>query len=160
MLDVDRDGPALLATVEAAVEENLGMAMIFTLISTLKEAAEALIAERLAPKTVVAETRKPAGSELLDGVRAQSRPITGRGTPITEEVFMTWRREYRETLRKERLTVKQAEEEELRKKLGKTGREEKKLTGREILERGLAQVDIEPDETELDVDGMKVVEDD
>ncbi len=44
--DVQEDKGNLLSSLEPTIEENLGMAMIFSLVSTLKDAAELLISER------------------------------------------------------------------------------------------------------------------
>src|SRR5271163_2811274 len=46
LLDVTEDKATLLAALDATVEESLGMAMVFTLVSTLKDTAETLISER------------------------------------------------------------------------------------------------------------------
>ena len=45
-LDIQEDKARLLDALQETIEENMGMAMIFSLVSTLKDAAELLIAER------------------------------------------------------------------------------------------------------------------
>ncbi|RMZ87758.1 hypothetical protein DV736_g5015, partial [Chaetothyriales sp. CBS 134916] len=45
-LDVGSDKARLLEDLQSIIEESLGMAMIFTLVTTLKESAEQLIIDR------------------------------------------------------------------------------------------------------------------
>ena len=46
LISISEDKGRLLDSLTATIDESLGMAMVFTLVSTLKEAAETLIAER------------------------------------------------------------------------------------------------------------------
>ena len=106
------------------------MAMIFTLVTTLKEAAENLISERQnAVENERQEERKKVEAE-------ENRKF--EGTKVTKETFLAWREKFRKEQAEEDTKKKEEEEAEEKKKVrGKV--EEKKLTGRQLWERGLAK---------------------
>lgn len=121
----DRD--QLLASLEDTVQENLGMAMIFTIVTALKESAEQLVQER---KDVIAQAHEEA---VLAAEREENKKF--HGTRVTPEVFIKWR----EGFLKEMEEKKQREEEEKLAELKKAKvKEPVKLTGKQLWERGLA----------------------
>jgi hypothetical protein len=153
-LDVAEDKARLLESLEPTIEESLGMAMVFTLVTVLKESAEQLIAERQkAVENEREEEQKQAEAE-------ENRKF--EGTKVTAETFLAWRDKFRkeqEAAERQRREEEEAEE----KKKGRGRVEEKKLTGRQLWERGLAkgeegEGEIDPDEADaLDgIDKLKV----
>ncbi|XXG99053.1 hypothetical protein Hte_005387 [Hypoxylon texense] len=123
---VAADKERLLKGLEDTIQENLGMAMIFTVVTTLKEEAEQLVAER---RAAVARARE---EDLLAAEREENKKF--HGTPVTPETFMKWREGFlREMEEKER-----REEEERLAELKKAKvKEPVKLTGKQLWERGL-----------------------
>jgi hypothetical protein len=148
--DVAADKEQLLSSLTDTVEENLGMAMIFTVVSTLKEAAEQLIAERQAVARQVQEQK------ILAAEAEENKKF--HGTPVTPETFAKWRIEFKKEMEEARKREEEAEEAaEKKKNRGKETVE--RLTGKELWERGLAgKVDEEYDEDDddsLPVDGVE-----
>jgi len=140
------DREQLLAGLTDTIKENLGMAMVFTLVSTLKEAAEQLIQDRRDAAAKVKE------EELLAAEREENKKF--HGTPVTPETFLKWREDFlREMAEKE-----QREEEERLAELKKAKiKEPVKLTGRQLWERGLAgKVDEDAEEEDgMPTEGME-----
>ncbi|OTA82370.1 hypothetical protein M434DRAFT_37170 [Hypoxylon sp. CO27-5] len=123
---VSADKEQLLKGLEDTIQENLGMAMIFTLVTTLKEEAEQLIADR---KAAAAKVHEEA---ILAAEREENKKF--HGTPVTPETFMKWR----EGFLKEMEEKQRKEEEEKLAELKKAKvKEPVKLTGRQLWERGL-----------------------
>ena len=127
-LDVQDDRDRLLEALQPTMEENMGMAMVFTLVSALKESAELLMAERA--NAVQAE------KEMAAAQAEEEENRKFRGTPVNRDTFLEWnarfQKEIQETEQRER------EEKEAEDKKKRSGKEEKKLTGRQLWERGLA----------------------
>lgn len=147
-LDIQSDKPALLSALTPTIEENMGMAMVFTLVSTLKECAEALIQERLDAAQAVKEVIAAKAEE------EENRKFQGEA--VTRESFLNWRKGFaKEMEEEERAKVEEREAEDKKKRVG---REEKKLTGRELWEKGLAGKAGEEDE-DVEGDGEELVED-
>lgn len=147
---VSSDKDALLAGLEETIQENMGMAMVFTLVTTLKENAEQLILDRRA------ETAKKKEEALLAAEREENKKF--HGTPVNPETFWKWREGFLKEMEEERL---KAEEERLAEMKKARVKEEKKLTGKQLWERGLAGKDI--DEGDEDdgaladgVEGLKI----
>ena len=115
-LDVSEDKARLLQSLEPAIEESMGMAMVFTLVSTLKEAAEALIAEREAQAQALRDVEARKAEE------EENRKF--HGTAVTRESFLAWREKFRNELAEK--AVKEQEEQEAEDKK-KRGRLEEKL---------------------------------
>jgi len=136
--DIQEDKPNLLESLEPTIEENLGMAMVFTLVSTLKDGAELLIAERQQAAQAVIDTEKAKVEE------EENRKF--HGTPVTRESFLAWSRRFKEELIEAEKRRKEEQEVEDKKKRGV--KEEVKLTGKQLWERGL--VGKIPDEEEGD----------
>ncbi|KAI1137020.1 RWD-domain-containing protein [Hypoxylon sp. FL0543] len=123
---VAADKERLLKGLEDTIQENLGMAMIFTLVTTLKEEAEQLVADRKA------EDAKAHEEALLAAEREENKKF--HGTPVTPETFMKWR----EGFLKEMEEKQRREEEEKLAELKKAKvKEPVRLTGRQLWERGL-----------------------
>lgn len=126
--NVQEDKEQLLANLESTIEESMGMAMVFTLVSTLKELAEQLILDRQR----AVEQEKEAEAQKAE--EEENRKF--HGTAVTRETFMQWRESF----------LKEQEEEERRRqeealvdnKGRKVAKEEPRLTGKQLWERGLA----------------------
>lgn len=128
LLDVSEDKAQLLESLEPTIEESLGMAMVFTLVTALKEAAEALIVER--------QNQAQALRDAEAQKREDEENRRFRGTAVTRERFLEWRDRFRREMEeKERLLKEEEETEEKKKRGGKV--EEKKLSGKQLWERGL-----------------------
>ncbi|KAG5923900.1 hypothetical protein E4U53_003491 [Claviceps sorghi] len=134
--NISNDREELLSLVQETIQENLGMAMIFTVVSTIKDHAEQMIQDR---KDTVARAQEELA---LAAEREENKKF--HGTQVTPETFLKWREGFmREMEEKERL-----EEEERLAELKKARvKEPVKLTGRQIWQRGLAgNADEEADE--------------
>ncbi|KAI5287456.1 hypothetical protein KEM54_005987 [Ascosphaera aggregata] len=127
-LNIHEDKARLLNALESTIEDNLGMIMIFSIVDTLKESAELLISER--QKAVTAE--KMMHAEKAE--REENRKF--HGTPVTRETFLEWREKFIKEMQEKEQQEKEEREAEEKKKRGP--KEEKKLTGRQLWERGLA----------------------
>ena len=137
------DGPLLLSSLEETITESLGQAMIFTLISTLKENTENLIAER--QKAVQAEEDK----ERAKAEEAENAKFHGRA--VTRESFLAWREKFQEEMEKIEEDKRKEEEEHMGKKEMARSKEVK-LTGKQLWEQGLVG---KVDEDEGDGEGEK-----
>jgi hypothetical protein len=126
--DVSSDKERLLSGLSLTIEENIGMAMIFTLVSTLKESAEQLITERQVAKRAEHEQR------ILEAEMEENKKF--HGTPVTPETFKEWRLRFREEM--EQLKNKEDEAEEAAEKRRNRGKEAvERLTGKQLWERGM-----------------------
>lgn len=144
---VATDKEQLLEGLEETIKENLGMAMVFALVTTLKENAEQLVADR---KADVAKAHEEA---LLAAEREENKKF--HGTAVTRETFLKWREDFMKEMEEERIRLEEERLAELKKARVK---EEKKLTGKQLWERGLAgKVDDEDDGGLADgVESLKV----
>ncbi|KAI5466764.1 RWD domain-containing protein [Mariannaea sp. PMI_226] len=129
------DREQLLAGLEETIQENLGMAMIFTIVSALKEAAEQLVQDRKEAAAKVHEEK------LLAAEREENKKF--HGTPVTPETFLKWR----EGFLKEMEENRQREEEERLAELKKAKiKEPARLTGKQLWQQGLVGKVDEDDE--------------
>ena len=123
----------------------MGMAMVFTLVSTVKDCAELLISER-----------QQAVQALKDIEAARAEEEENRkfhGTAVTRESFLAWRERFRREMEEEEQRNREEKELEDRKKRG--AKDESKMTGRELWEKGLVGKVEEDDEGE---DGLGELE--
>jgi hypothetical protein len=143
---VASDKETLLEGITETIEENMGMAMIFTLVSTLKDNAEQLVAERQAAARQVHEQK------LLAIEQEENKKF--HGTPVNPETFMSWREGFRKEMEEVRLKEEEAEEAAEKKK--NRGKETVvQLTGKQLWERGLVgKVEEEEDDEDGVVDGI------
>ncbi|GAA5971721.1 hypothetical protein JCM11641_000699 [Rhodosporidiobolus odoratus] len=118
----------LLDGLAACAEESLGMAMVFTLASQLKE----LLAEMLVKR------RERIAKEDEERFRREEEAVAAkkRGTPVTKESFAVWSKKFEAEL----ASQKQREEEDRIKALPPKEREEakrwyNKLSGRQQFEQ-------------------------
>lgn len=126
--DVQDDKTVLLEALQPTIEENMGMAMIFTVVSTLKDEAELLVCERQKARQAILDIEKSKKEE------EENRKF--HGTSVNRETFLEWRKKFNAELAEEEKRRKEEQEAEDKKKRG--GKEEVKLTGRQLWERGLA----------------------
>jgi len=119
------------------------MAMVFTLVSTLKEAGEQLIADRVAAAEKIRE------EALLAAEREENKKF--HGTPVTPETFTKWR----EGFMKEMEELRKKEEEERLAELKKARvKEPVRMTGRQLWEAGLVGK-VDEDEDDVPVEGVE-----
>lgn len=103
------------------------MAMVFTLVTTLKEEAEQMVVRR----------KEAAAREHEELVLAAEREENKKfhGTPVNPETFLKWRDDFMKEMEEQQ----QREEEERLAELKKARvKEPTRLTGRQLWERGLA----------------------
>jgi hypothetical protein len=131
-----------LSALEPTIEENLGMAMVFTLVSTLKDLAEQLIIER--------QQAKQAQKDLEAKRIEEEENAKFHGTAVTRETFLEWREKFFREMAEEEERRKEEKEAEDRKKRIKP---EEKLTGKQLWERGLVGKVEEEDEEDEGVKG-------
>lgn len=146
-LDIQMDKARLLEALQPTIEENLGMAMVFTLVSTLKDSAELLISERQQAVQALKDVEAQKAEE------EENRKFEGE--KVTRESFLAWRERFSREMT-EAAAKKQAEQEAEEKKKRGGRPEEKKLTGRQLWEQGLAGKVVEDDEEGVDaVEGIE-----
>jgi hypothetical protein len=148
LLDVAEDKTTLLAALDTTVEESLGMAMVFTLVSTLKDTAETLISERQN------QAQQARNAEAAKVDEEENRKF--HGTAVTRDSFLKWRSKFRQEMEDRETAEKEEKEAEERKKRGGKVGDEKKLTGKQLWERGLVGK-VDEDEVEGEVEGVEDV---
>ncbi|KAI0781037.1 RWD-domain-containing protein, partial [Trametes elegans] len=109
-------------------EENLGMAMTFTLVTHIRERLSGLMRER--------EERKRHEEAEKERLAIEAEEARTRGTPVTVESFTAWKVKFDKEMAQKRAR----EEEEKLKGLSPKEREEYKkmqtrLSGRQLFER-------------------------
>lgn len=145
--NVNEDKEQLLSGLDETIQETMGMAMVFTIYSALKEAAEQLIQDR---KDAVAKIEE---ERLLAAEREDNKKF--EGTKVTPETFLKWREDFIKEMEEKRI---QEEEERLAELKKAKVKEPIKLTGRQLWEKGLAKGE-EGEEAEEDgVDGQPPTE--
>ncbi|KAK4177674.1 RWD domain-containing protein [Triangularia setosa] len=126
-LNIAEDKEQLLQGLDSTIEENFGIAMVFTLVSTLREAAEQLVLDR---KAAIVKAHEEA---VLAAEREENKKF--QGTPVTRETFLKWRESFLKEMEEARIKEEEERLAELKKARIK---EPTKLTGRQLWERGLA----------------------
>jgi len=122
------DSENILEDLRKVGEENLGMAMTFTLVSHLREQLSQLV------RTKLEEQRQRESEKERLALEAEERRTVG--TPVTVESFKAWK----EKFDKELAIKKLHEDEEHVKNMTPKEREEwrksgTRLTGRQLFER-------------------------
>ncbi|KAL9591771.1 MAG: hypothetical protein Q9179_007389 [Wetmoreana sp. 5 TL-2023] len=121
------------------------MAMIFTLVTTLTENIESLIAERIA-FVQKAKDREAEEAEARENAKFH-------GEKVTRESFMRWREGFRREI-EARNEERVRREAEMKGKGG--GKREEKMTGKELWERGMVGKEVEEEGLEEGVEALKV----
>ncbi|KAL8816937.1 MAG: hypothetical protein Q9191_008239 [Dirinaria sp. TL-2023a] len=149
-LSVSADKQQLLSSLEPSISESLGMAMIFTLVSTLKDSIEQLIVKRQS----ALQAAKDAEAQKAE----EAENAKFHGEAVTKESFLKWRERFRAELEERRLQEEKEREAEVGKKKG--AKVEEKLTGKQLWERGMVgKVDEEEDLGEVDgLESLRVTE--
>ena len=148
-LDIHEDKQRLLDSLKDTIEENLGMAMIFTLVTVIKDSAELLITER--------QNAKQALVEIAAAKAEEEENKKFQGEAVTRESFLAWREKFRKEMEDEKR--RKEEERELEEKKKRIVKEEKKLTGKELWQQGLVgktEDDDYDDVDEVDVGKLKI----
>ena len=147
LFDLRAFSDSLLSSLDPIITENLGMAMVFTLISALKENAEAVMVEEAVARQAVREMEASKAEE------EENRKF--HGEKVTKESFLRWREKFLEEKEQERRKMEEAAEFEKGKKIVKG---EDKLTGRELWERGLAGRGEDEDVAHDSIEGLRITE--
>lgn len=147
-LDIQDDKSRLLSALEPTIEESLGEAMVFTLVSAVKDNAELLISERQA-----------AAQALKDVEAAKAEEEENRkfhGTAVTRETFLEWRERFRKEMAEAEERRREEKEADDKKRRVKT---EERLSGRQLWESGLVgRVDDDVEDDYGEDDALKSVQ--
>jgi RWD domain len=144
---VASDKQSLLDGLVETIEENMGMAMIFTLVSTLKDNAEQLIASRQQ------DARRENEERLAILQREEDKKF--HGTQVNKETFLKWREEFRKEM--EEAKAKEESEEEAAEKKRSRGKETVvQLTGKQLWEKGMVgKIEEDEDDDEVPTEGLE-----
>ncbi|OTA38199.1 hypothetical protein BTJ68_01587 [Hortaea werneckii EXF-2000] len=146
-LNLQEDKARLLEALQPTIEESLGMAMVFTLVSTLKDSAELLISER--QQAIQAEK----DMEAAKAEEEENKKFEGQ--KVTRETFLAWREGFQKEMVERAKRRREEQEAEDKKKRGYKP-EEKKMTGKQLWESGMATKNaFEDDEDEEGDDVME-----
>ncbi|MCJ1248367.1 hypothetical protein MMC30_005584 [Trapelia coarctata] len=147
-LDIQDDKARLLSALEPTIEESLGMAMVFTLVSALKDNAELLISERQAAVQALKDVEAAKAEE------EENRKF--HGTTVTRETFLEWRERFRKEMAEAEERRREEKEADDKKKRVKT---EERLSGKQLWERGLVgKVDDDIDDDDGEEDALNSVQ--
>ncbi|KAF5674026.1 hypothetical protein FHETE_3086 [Fusarium heterosporum] len=137
----DRDH--LLASLDETIQENLGMAMVFAIVSTLKDNAEQLVQDR---KDVITKAQEEAA---LAAEAEENKKF--HGTAVTPESFLKWR----EGFLKEMEDKRQQEEDDRLAEMKKAKvKEPARMSGRQLWEKGLVGK-VEEEDDDMPVEGIE-----
>lgn len=146
LFDLRNSSDSLLSSLDAIITENLGMAMVFTLISALKENAEALMTEEALARQAARDREASKAEE------EENRKF--HGEKVTRESFLRWRERFLREKEEEQRKMEEAEVEKGRKIV----KGEEKLTGKELWERGLAGRGEDEDVAADSIEALKITE--
>lgn len=119
--------------------------MIFTIHSSVKEAAEQLIEER---KQVIVKAQE---EKALEEEREENKKF--HGTPVNRETFLKWRDQFMKEMAEDEA---REEEEKLAEMKKAKIKEPVKLTGRQLWERGMVgKVDEGDDDDGVPAEGVE-----
>ncbi|KAK0927971.1 Protein gir2 [Friedmanniomyces endolithicus] len=130
------------------IEESMGMAMVFALVSALKDAAELLVSERLGAIQAVKDVESAKAEE------EENRKFEGE--KVTRESFLAWREGFQREMADE--AARRVAEVEAEEKKKRGAREERKLTGKQLWQRGLAGNTVEEEEEDEGDDALEGVQ--
>lgn len=130
----------VLISLNIQAEESLGMAMTFTIATAAREALSELIVDRLKKEKEEDDARTKAYEEVCTlysqlSLTLQAEAAKTRGTPLTLDLYLSWREKFRKEL-----AIKRSKEEEERvRTLPAKEREEHKrriarASGRQLFE--------------------------
>jgi hypothetical protein len=125
--------PEILSKLNAAAEKNIGIAMIFTLVSILKETLEELLIsadEKAKEATRIAEEKERQRQK--EEPEEQIKPI--RRTPVTFDLFVEWKTNFDRWKLEQKKTGNDVDNVRGRNR-EKEKREEGRLTGKEWFEK-------------------------
>lgn len=129
--------PELLAKLNEAAEENLGIAMVFTLASILKEMLEEiLISAETQDKEAAQLAEEQERQRVQEELETEIRSI--RRTPVTYELFLEWKAKFDAWKAEQKRQGNDVENVRGRNK-EKEKRDESRLTGRQVFERMKAE---------------------
>ena len=124
------------------------MAMVFTLVSALKDNAELLISERQA-----------AVQSLKDVEAAKAEEEENKkfhGTAVTRKTFLEWRERFGKEMAEGEQRRRDEKEADDKKKRVKT---EERMSGKQLWERGLVgKLDEDIDDDDVEEDALKSVQ--
>lgn len=145
------DLDALQRDLLAEMRQSLGMAMVYTMVSTVEE----WLARNMKPSSSSISTtaKTPSDGQLASRPTEEEVPLTMRGGPVTPETFAAWNTKFMAELSKTRM---QQEKKQLE------GSGPARLTGRELFEqnRALAASDsMVGDEVVLDSSAFEGLDD-
>ena len=131
------DVPYLYILIALQGEENLGLAMVFTLVTTLRERLSELVRERAERHKAEEHEKERLAIEVrcFDPRAICPEPYTShqaeeaktRGTPVTVESFKAWKTKFDAELA---IKKAKAEEEKLKAMTPKEREEYKRIQGR------------------------------
>lgn len=112
----DDDGEDVLALLQQQAEENLGMVMIFTLVTAVQEKLNEIVD--------VMKNRREEEKQRKEAEAEEAEKVLFQGTVVTIENFLTWKAKFE--LEMAELRTKRQKEEEQGGKL--------KLSGKQLFE--------------------------
>ncbi|RPB28426.1 RWD-domain-containing protein [Terfezia boudieri ATCC MYA-4762] len=159
VFDFPSDRDSILTDLPSTIGENLGMAMVFTLVTTIKDAAEQLIQARV---DAIEKARE-------DVIRQEEEKEMAKfkGTPVTRETFMAWREKFRAEMEELKRKREKDREDEDKAKRGNAAQAvaaaeamKKRMTGKQLYQSGTVgkDDDIEVDGEEVDLAKLKLEE--
>lgn len=152
-LKFPEDATTILDTLAPLIDESMGTQMTFTLCSAVKEAAETLIIDRRKAVQAV--------QDEVTRVEEEKEMEKFRGETVTREVFLEWRARFKVEMAELKRKAQEEQEREDEKKGVKKLPDHKRLTGKELFERGLAggvEDDVEEDDDDVEGEAASVEE--